>query len=125
MKLNQIIYLLELKINEEVKVVGGGWGYGNWWRRRKQYKRFKAKSQHPNKNRSKIGGGCCKLYNLTDLRPRLTKTDKVVHQIGGKPHIYWILLIPRLVYCQSQSVKPTTWDFCLSTLPSAFHLLVF
>lgn len=53
-------------------------------------------------------GGGCKLYNLTDLRPRLNKPDIVVHQIGGKPHIYWISLIAILGYCQSQSVQPTT-----------------
>lgn len=60
-------------------------------------------------------------FNCTDLRPRLSKPDKVVHQIGGEPRIYWISLIPRPVYCQSQSVQPTTWHFHLSTLASAIH----
>lgn len=63
-------------------------------------------------------------FNCTDLRPRLSKPDKAVHQIGGKPRIYWISLISRPVYCQSQSVQPTTWRFHLSALASAIHLRV-
>lgn len=64
------------------------------------------------------------LDNLTDLRPRLSKPDKVVHQIGGEPHIYWVSLIPGPPHCQSQSVWLSTWHLPFSALASAMHLSV-
>lgn len=62
------------------------------------------------------------LHGITDLRPRLSRPDQVVHQTRREPHTDWVSLISRLLYCPSHSVWPATCSFYLSAVDSDTHI---